>query len=117
MRPKLNITPVDDEMEHDILSDQVAEALTPLPPTPDTRPGAEQLIDTAERAISGAHDAVILHIDEMITKLTSIKESIKAKRDTATSSLKEFVNLSALGLETVRDLDKTMQNLIEKHLT
>jgi len=124
MRSKLNITPVVDEVEaveeHNVdLESQIEEqiqATTPLPP-PDNRSGAEQLVDTAEKAITGAHDAVIAHIDEMITKLSSVKESIRAKRDSAVASLKDFVNLSAQGLNTVRDLDKTMQDLIQHHLT
>jgi hypothetical protein len=78
--------------------------------------GAEQLIVAAEKAITGAHDAVEGHIDEMISKLQSVKESIRAKRDGAVAQLREFVNLSALGLDSVKELDKKVQELIKNHL-
>lgn len=124
----LQVQPVDMEEEvedtsrEDILAAQIQEQLqkatppTPLAPPPVMQSGAEQLIETAEKAITGAHNAVMIHVDEMIAKLTSIKESIQIKKEGAIANLKEFVNLSALGLNTVRDLDKQMQELINKHL-
>jgi hypothetical protein len=110
------------DLEH--LTQQVEEELrkaTPPPLTPPPiqvrRTGADELIETAERAIAGAHDAVITNIDEMITRLESVKESVKAKRDSAVAALKEFVGLSAMGLDSVRELDGKVKDLIKKHLT
>jgi hypothetical protein len=111
------------DLEH--LTQQVEEELQkaghppPLtpPPTMGKRSGADELIETAERAISGAHDAVILHLDEMITRLQSVKESVKAKRDSAVAALREFVGLSAIGLDTVRELDAKVKELVRNHLT
>lgn len=94
----------------------------PQPPTPETPPvpqptnGAEMLIANASKAIEGAHDAVVQHIDDMIAKLQSVKQSVQIKKEGAVAQLKEFVNIAASGLETVKSLEVKIEALIKNHL-
>ena len=86
-------------------------------PTPPVSNGAQELIAKAEMAINGAHDAVMQHIDEMIAKLQSVKQSVQVKKEGAVASLREFVGLAAHGLETVKLLEQDVAKLIRNHLT
>ena len=82
----------------------------------ETKEGADKLNEQIKIALIGAHDHAISQIDEMITKLQSVKQSIELQKSVAIAKVENFISSVDKGLSTVMDLEKTMSGFVNEHL-
>lgn len=78
--------------------------------------GANALNEQIKQALGEAHDHAIGRIDEMITKLQSVKGSLEMQKKVAIERVQDFIGSIDKGLVTVDELDKSMLRFVTNHI-